>query len=61
MLTVAEALKLEQFTGAQIVAGMAGLNKPIAWVHIASVPDAPRWLNGGELVLTTGNNMPNSP
>jgi PucR family transcriptional regulator, purine catabolism regulatory protein len=61
MLTVAEALKLEQFSGAQIVAGKAGLNKPIAWVHIASVPDAPRWLNGGELVLTTGNNMPASP
>lgn len=58
MLTVAEALKLEQFSGAQIVAGSAGLNKPIAWVHIASVPDAPRWLNGGELVLTTGHNMP---
>jgi len=58
MLTVAEALKLNQFAGAYIVAGKTGLNKPIAWVHIASVPDAPRWLNGGELVLTTGNNMP---
>jgi PucR family transcriptional regulator, purine catabolism regulatory protein len=58
MLTVADALKLEQFAGAQVIAGNAGLNKPIAWVHIASVPDAPRWLNGGELVLTTGHNMP---
>ena len=43
MLTVAEALKLEQFAGAEIIAGKAGLNKPVAWVHIASVPDAPRW------------------
>src|SRR5438128_1557151 len=61
MLTVAEALKLEQFAGAEVVAGKAGLSSPIAWVHIASVPDAPRWLNGGELVLTTGHNMPENP
>jgi purine catabolism regulator len=61
MLTVADALKLEEFAGAEVVAGKVGLNKPIAWVHIASVPDAPRWLNGGELVLTTGHNMPENP
>jgi purine catabolism regulator len=61
MLTVAEALKLEQFAGAEVIAGKAGLDKPISWVHIASVPDAPRWLNGGELVLTTGHNMPENP
>lgn len=61
MLTVAEALKLEQFSGATIVAGRRGLDKPIAWVHIASVPDAPRWLRGGELVLTTGHNIPKTP
>jgi len=58
MLTVADALKLEQFAGAQVIAGKVGLDKPVSWVHIASVPDAPRWLNGGELVLTTGHNMP---
>lgn len=58
MLTVADALKLEQFSGAKLVAGRRGLDKPIAWVHIASVPDAPRWLRGGELVLTTGHNIP---
>ena len=60
MLTVADVLKLEPFSQARVIAGKAGLNKPIAWVHIASVPDAPTWLNGGELVLTTGNNMPSS-
>ncbi len=58
MLTVAEVLKLDQFAGAQLVAGEKGLDKPIAWVHVASVPDAPRWMRGGELVLTTGHNIP---
>jgi purine catabolism regulator len=58
MLTVADALKLEQFAGAEVVAGHAGLNRPIAWVHVASVPDAPEFLNGGELVLTAARNMP---
>jgi purine catabolism regulator len=61
MLTVADALQLEQFTGAMVVAGADGLDRAIAWVHIASVPDAPRFLNGGELVLTTGHNLPNEP
>ncbi|MEZ4667093.1 MAG: PucR family transcriptional regulator ligand-binding domain-containing protein [Anaerolineae bacterium] len=61
MLTVADVLKLEQLKSAKIVAGQRGLDKPIAWVHIASVPDAPRWLRGGELVLTTGHNIPKQP
>ncbi len=61
MLTVAAALRLEQFAGATVVAGADGLDRPIAWVHIASVPDAPRFLNGGELVLTTGHNLPDHP
>ncbi|MBZ0278897.1 MAG: PucR family transcriptional regulator ligand-binding domain-containing protein [Anaerolineae bacterium] len=60
MLTVAEALKLEQFrqAGVKVVAGAGGLEKPITWVHIATVPDAPQWLRGGELVLTTVRNLP---
>ncbi|NWG17558.1 MAG: PucR family transcriptional regulator ligand-binding domain-containing protein [Chloroflexi bacterium] len=58
MLTVADALNLEQFAGAKVVAGRAGLFNRVSWVHIASGPDAPHWLNGGELVLTTARNMP---
>jgi len=58
MLTVAEALKLDVFQGAVVIAGGAGLARPVAWVHIASGPDAPAWLNGGELVLTTPANLP---
>ncbi|MFN8379582.1 MAG: PucR family transcriptional regulator ligand-binding domain-containing protein [Anaerolineae bacterium] len=58
MLTVAEALRMESFAGGRVVAGEAGLNRPVGWVHVAGVPDAPQWLNGGELVLTTPFNMP---
>lgn len=40
------------------MAGKNGIHKSVAWVHVASVPDAPRWMHGGELVLTTAHNIP---
>ncbi len=61
MLTVADTLQLEELKGAKVVAGSDGLNRPVSWVHVAGVPDAPNWLNGGELVLTTMINMPDDP
>lgn len=61
MLTVADALKLKPFTGAQVIAGHAGLDNPVTWVHTTGVPDAAQWLNGGELLLVTANNMPDDP
>jgi purine catabolism regulator len=61
MLTVADALQMEEFAGARVVAGSAGLSRAVAWVHVSGVPDAPQWLNGGELVLTTAINMPADP
>ncbi|MEP7293344.1 MAG: PucR family transcriptional regulator ligand-binding domain-containing protein, partial [Chloroflexota bacterium] len=61
MLTVAQAIQLEEMQGAQVVAGAGGLNRQVGWLHVASVPDAPNWLNGGELVLTTMINLPTDP
>lgn len=61
MLTVREALKLSTLKSAHIVAGHNGIDHPIRWVHTVSVPDGAVWLNGGELVLTTIFNMPQSP
>lgn len=61
MLTVADTLQLEELRGAKVVAGIDGLSREVGWVHVASVPDAPNWLNGGELVLTTIINMPTDP
>lgn len=58
MLTVADALQLPAFAGSQVVAGTGGLDHIVSWVHVVGVPDAARWLNGGELVLTTYINLP---
>jgi purine catabolism regulator len=59
MLTVEDVLQLSYFAEARVVAGHAGLRQNVLWVHNAGVPDAPMWLNGGELVLTTWFNLPN--
>jgi purine catabolism regulator len=61
MITVADAIQIPQFSGARLVAGHAGAGHRVAWVHAVGVPDAPDWLNGGELVLTTPINLPTSP
>ncbi len=58
MLTVGDALKLDIFSGSRVVAGQRGLDRIVDWVHNVGVPDAAKWLNGGELVLTTAINMP---
>ncbi|MGC4896151.1 PucR family transcriptional regulator [Micromonospora sp. DT31] len=42
----------------RLVAGEAGLDRRVRWVHIAEVPDIPTLLGGGELVLTTGIGLP---
>ncbi|MFR9778312.1 PucR family transcriptional regulator [Micromonospora sp. MS34] len=42
----------------RLVAGDAGLDRPVRWVHVAEVPDIATLLGGGELVLTTGIGLP---
>ena len=58
MLTLREALNLPILKNAKVVAGRGRLERPIRWVHNASLPNAADWLHGGELVLTTVYNMP---
>lgn len=53
-LTVADILKRPLFQHAECVAGSRGLTRPIRWVHILEWPDFVSFLNGGELVLSTG-------
>jgi PucR family transcriptional regulator, purine catabolism regulatory protein len=36
------------------VAGEAGLDAPVRWVHISELRDPTPWLSGGELLLSTG-------
>jgi len=42
--------------GLELVAGAGGLGRtdPIRWAHISEIPDPTPWLEGGELLLTTG-------
>lgn len=53
-LTVAEIIKRPLFQHAQIVAGHRGLSRPIRWVHVLETADTGQFLNGGELILSTG-------
>ncbi|WP_127587898.1 PucR family transcriptional regulator [Paenibacillus koleovorans] len=54
MLTVREILQRPVFSSATILAGEGGLDRPVRWVHILEETDAERFVNGEELILTTG-------
>jgi PucR family transcriptional regulator, purine catabolism regulatory protein len=54
MLTVRDMV---DGTGVRVVAGAAGLDRPVRWVHISELADPTPWLSGGELLLTTGMNI----
>jgi purine catabolism regulator len=58
--TVREVLALDpvRHGAPRVVAGEAGLDRPVRWVHAAEVPDIAALLRGGELVLTTGIGLP---
>jgi PucR family transcriptional regulator, purine catabolism regulatory protein len=49
--------------GLEVVAGHAGIDArgPIRWAHIADTPDPTPWLEGGEVLLTTGLGVKDSP
>jgi PucR family transcriptional regulator, purine catabolism regulatory protein len=38
----------------RLVAGEAGLDLPVRWVHISELLDPTPWLSGGEILLSTG-------
>ena len=44
-----------------VVAGAARLDVPVRWVHAIELTDVGRLLRGGELVLSTGIALPESP
>jgi PucR family transcriptional regulator, purine catabolism regulatory protein len=49
--------------GLEVVAGHAGIDVrgPVRWAHISDTPDPTPWLEGGELLLTTGLGVKDSP
>src|ERR1700743_2422029 len=44
-----------------VVAGSGRLDVPVRWVHALELTDVGRRLRGGELVLSTGIALPDSP
>ena len=56
IVTVQGALSLPSLRRGlpRVVAGRAGLERPIRWAHSAEVPNIARLLKGGELLLMTG-------
>lgn len=58
-LSVRDLLRLEVFRGVRVVAGAAGLDREVRWVHIW--PEVLPWFHGGELLLTTGYSWPAGP
>lgn len=54
MVTLREILALPSLAGAEVVAGHAGLDRPVRWVHVSELLDIARLLDGGEFLLTTG-------
>ncbi|MFE3173188.1 PucR family transcriptional regulator [Amycolatopsis sp. NPDC059090] len=54
MALTLRALAAEPALGLRVVAGEAGLDRPIGWVHPTELTDPQSFLEGGELLLTTG-------
>ena len=38
----------------RVVAGSAALDRRISWLHVSELPDPTPWLDGGEVLLTSG-------
>ena len=53
MITIQDILDIPEL-GLRLLAGAKGTSNPVRWVHITEIPDATKWLKGGELLLTTG-------
>ncbi|MDU2066610.1 MAG: PucR family transcriptional regulator ligand-binding domain-containing protein [Sporomusaceae bacterium] len=54
MISYQKILQLRSLQKAKLVAGEAGLNKLVRWVHFIDLPDVLPWVQGGELLIITG-------
>lgn len=56
-LTVGDLVDIEQFD-CQLLAGSAGLGRPVVWAHSCELDDPWRWLGADELLMTVGLCVP---
>lgn len=52
-LTVAELVATPHLH-LEVLAGAAGLDRPVTWTHSSELPEPATWLDGGELLITAG-------
>lgn len=53
-LTVEDVLTRDTFQCAQVIAGANGLHRKVRWSHIVEMKEFESFINGGELIFTTG-------
>ncbi len=54
MICCADIMTLPSLKKLKLVAGEAGLNRVLRWVHVLDMPDVFSWVQGGELLIMTG-------
>lgn len=59
-LTVGDLVAMPHL-GLSLVAGASGLGRPVRWAHVCELEDPAPWLEGWELVMTTGMGVPAEP
>lgn len=59
-MTVSDLVDLPHL-GLTVRAGAAGLSRSVSWAHVSELPQPAPWLEGGELLLTTGIGVPVEP
>lgn len=60
-ISVADVLRLPAFGGVKVIAGAAGLERPVERANVMEVPDIMAWVKPRELLLTTGYPLRETP
>lgn len=60
-LTVRQLFDSPEFAGMELICGSSGLDREITSVNVMEAPDIAKWLNGGELLLSTGYQFRDRP
>ncbi len=54
IIRLRDIFRLPQLKNIRLAAGVKGLDRTLHWVHVADLPDAIAWVQGGELLFMTG-------
>ena len=59
-ITVNQILHTDEFTDFKVISGGSGLNREVSAVSVMDAPDIYEWLQGGEILLTSGYLLKNN-